>query len=576
MFNRCAPLILALFSVLSFSPAYAKKPAQTTTKAEPAPEYKSLTAPLSEDDEALLKSLPLRTKVGQMMMVGFMGEDVEHSLKTIIEKVHPGAIVEFSRNIKTARQISDLNREAQATSMRASSLPLLIACDQEGGDVIRLKTPYPLPSALAFGIADDEALSEKAGVATGQLMKTLGFNMNLAPVLDVADPKAPLFIGTRSFGKDPQLVAKMGRNFATGLVSEGILPTTKHFPGHGGVKEDSHLGMPTKTDSLADLEKIHVAPFETLRAEFESPWAVMLAHVAYPALDPSRMPATFSKPIVTDLLRKKMQFDGLVITDDIEMAGAAVVTDINERAVRAVEAGVDLIMVAWNKKMMAQISDSLVKAVKSGRISEDRINESLRRIIAAKRRFANPAAAAPSIKDIRQALQNPAFHEIADASVQARLKKPPTEAEEEFLKDAADKPIYLFSASPRFTQDFTNAIAPREVRPYRITLKQSFDIDKVMRANPESLGLFYASGPLVAKIGSKISEDVANRMMLVTVEAPGSIDNAENFKALADVYYRHPELGKLIAKSYFSQGAEVRTPASSSTDKKKRKKARKK
>lgn len=569
MFNRRTSLIFVLLIGLVVSPAFAKKSAPTPTKAEVAPpSYKPISAPLSEEDEALLAKLPLRVKIGQMMMVGFMGETVDYSLKKIIERVHPGAIVVFSRNIKTARQISELNREAQATSMRESSLPLLIACDQEGGDVVRLKTPYPLPSALAFGIADDTALAQKAGTATGQLMRTLGFNMNLAPVLDVADPKAARFIGTRSFGKDPKLVATLGRSFAAGLDGAGILPTTKHFPGHGGVKEDSHTGTPVKDDLLPQLEQLHIAPFEQMRAEFESSWAVMLAHVAYPALDPSKMPATFSKPIVTDLLRNKLQFDGLVITDDIEMAGASVVGDINERAVRAVEAGVDLIMVAWNKKMMAQISDSLVKAVKTGRLTEARIDESLRRIISAKRKYANTADASPSLKDLRTALQNPAFKEVADASVSARFNIPPSESELEFLKANEDKPILLFSASLRFTKDFTDAVAPREVKPYRITLKQTFDIDRVMRSNPSSIGVFYASGPLVAKIGSRISDDVASRMLLVTVEAPGSIENADDFKALADVYYRHPSLGTLVAKGYFSGAAtQVRKPAAKAPSK---------
>lgn len=552
---------MALIVGLVLSPAQAKKPQATSTKAEPvAPAYQPISSPLSEEDEALLAKLPLRVKVGQMMMIGFMGDTVEYSLKKIIERIHPGAIVVFSRNIKSARQISDLNREAQATAMRASSLPLLIACDQEGGDVVRLKTPYPLPSALAFGIADDAVLAEKAGVATGQLMKVLGFNMNLAPVLDVADPKAARFIGTRSFGKDPKAVAKLGRSVAAGLESAGVLPTTKHFPGHGGVKEDSHLGTPLKEDSLGQLEQTHIAPFEKMRAEFGSPWAVMLAHVAYPALDPSKMPATFSKPIVTDLLRKKLAFDGLVITDDIEMAGASVVSDINERAVRAVEAGVDLIMVAWNKRMMAQISDSLVKAVKSGRLSEERINESVRRIISAKRKYAVPAAAAPSIKELRAALQNPVFKELADASLKARFRTPLKEAELEFLKENEEKPILLFSASTRFAKDFADAVAPRQVKHYRITLKQTFDIDKVMRSNPSAIGLFYASGQLVAKIGARISDDVASRMMLVTVEAPGSFENADSFKALADVYYRHPSLGKMIAENYFPS-AQLREPA---------------
>ena len=534
-------------------------------RAEPGPRrYTPVSSPLSAADEKLLSTLPLRIKVGQMLMLGFMGDSVDGAIRPVLEKLHPGAIVVFSRNIKTAKQISEFTHAAQNISIKTTKLPLLIACDQEGGDVIRLKTSYPLPSALAFGMADDVKLSERAGEATGQLMKTLGFNMNLAPVLDVGDSRAARFIGTRSFSSDPRIVAKLGQSFASGLEAQGVLPTTKHFPGHGGVNEDSHLSTPLKEDTAAQLELHDILPFATMRSDFTNSWAVMLAHVAYPGLDPSRMPATFSKPIVTDLLRTKLAFDGLVVTDDIEMAGASVVTDVRERAIRAVEAGVDLIMLAWNKRMQAQVSDALVASVKSGRIPESRIDESLRRIIAAKRRFATPTGVA-TMKSLKVAVQNPAFKEIAETTTLSRLHVMPKGQEKTFLAQSSDKPILLFSANQKFMRDFKSAVRGREIRNFVLSARKTFDVDRVMRANPTAIGIFYVSGAQLAKIAATISEDVAQRMMLVTVEAPGSMANVDQFKFLADVYYRHPELGAMIGRAYFAdppaQKVDARTPA---------------
>ena len=178
-----------------------------------------------------------------------MGEKLNHGLDSAIRGNKPGAIIVFGRNIKSADQISKLCYSAQAASYEATGVPLLIAVDQEGGNVTRIRTAPPLPSALALGKTRDPALAKEAGHGTGRLLRSLGFNMNLAPVMDVTDPSHDRFIGTRTFGDDPQLVAKMSTAFALGLQESDILPTGKHFPGHGGLNQDSHLGTPTKRAS---------------------------------------------------------------------------------------------------------------------------------------------------------------------------------------------------------------------------------------------------------------------------------------------------------------------------------------
>jgi beta-N-acetylhexosaminidase len=528
-----------------------------------------ITAPqLSDEDEAMIKEMPLKEKIGQMLFLGFTGTTIDETLKPIIATLKPGGLVMFGRNIKSAPQVAELNQAAQLASLKANGLPLLVGVDQEGGNVIRIKTQYPLPAALAFGQSGNPKLVVRAGAATGKLLYTLGFNMDLAPVLDVGDPTAARFIGTRTYGSDPALVSTMGSAFSEGLQSEHIMPTTKHFPGHGGVSEDSHKSLPEDHATLAQMEMHDLVPFETLQKSVRRPWAVMLAHVAYPELDPSGAPASLSKPIVTDILRNRIGFKGVVITDDIQMAGAGLYSDVRERAIRAVEAGVDMIMITWNRKTQAAVEVALVKAVQQGRISEDRITESVRRIVSAKREYA-PLTKKSSVDQLRVALKSSEFKSLADEAVDSVFKKEPTKTERAYTAYANERPIILFSANQNFAATFRDAIPERPVRFYTLSSHQSFDIDKVMRSNPEAAGVFYVSGNQIGKIAAKISEDVAARILLVTVEPPGILPNADDFKFISDVYYRHPQLGKFIAERYFTDAPQLRSLASEKPKKKK-------
>lgn len=558
IFSRTV-FVLAVLALACIVTAYApharsapkKKPSTARKIAAVEKATAKITSPqLSEEDEAMIKAMPLKDKVGQMLFLGFTGTTIDQTLKPVIAHLKPGGLVMFGRNIKSAPQVSELNRAIQDASMKASGLPSLVGVDQEGGNVIRIKTQYPLPAALAFGQSGDTKLVERAGVATGKLLRTLGFNMDLAPVLDVGDPNAPRFIGTRSYGSDPELVSKLGSAFSEGLQQERILPTTKHFPGHGGVNADSHTTLPQRKSTLAQMEKHDLVPFESLQKKVDKPWAVMLAHVAYPDLDPSGAPASFSKIIVTDILRNRIGFKGVVITDDIQMAGASLIEDVRERAVRAVEAGVDMIMITWNRKTQSAVASAIEKAVREGRLSEERINESVRRIVSAKREYA-PIEKKASIQELRLAVKSPEFQSLADEAIQSVFRKTPTKAEKSYVDYASDRPLILFSANAAFASTFKSALEGRKVRTYTLSSRQSFNIDKVMRSNPEAAGIFYVSGNQIARIAAKISDDVASRLLVVTVEPPGILPNADNFKFISDVYYRHPQLGRLIAQRYF-------------------------
>lgn len=565
-------LAIAVATPISLSLAKAVSPKPGRRIASIAAATQKIKAPaLSSDDETLIRQLPLRVKIGQMLFLGFTGTTIDETLAATIANVKPGGLVMFGRNIKTAPQVAELNRAAQGAAMKASGLPLLVGVDQEGGNVLRIKTTYPLPSALAFGTAGDAKLVERAGQATGRLLRTLGFNMDLAPVLDVGDAQSERFIGTRSYGSDPALVSLLGSSFSQGLQSERILPTTKHFPGHGGVTGDSHLALPERKATLAQMEKHDLVPFESLQKSVAKPWAVMLAHVSYPDLDPSGAPASFSKPIVTDLLRNRIGFGGVVITDDIQMAGAGLIEDVRERAVRAVEAGADMIMITWNRKTQSAVAKALYRAVKSGRITEERIDESLRRIVAAKREFAPPGAKS-TFDQLRVAVKSKDFQTIGNETVAAIFKKDLSKPERSFVDYARDRSVILFSANPSFVRSFKAAATDRSARSYDLADAQTFNVDKIMRSNPEAAGLFYVSGSQAAKVASRISADVAARILIVTVEPPGILKNAEDFRAISEVYYRHPQLGQLVAERYFATPSEDRRLASIQKPKKKRKK----
>ncbi len=534
----------------------------------PQPEKASEPVPLSplvlnEEMEKIFSKMTLAQKVGQLFLIGFMGKTGDHSIVDLIGKVKPGGLILFSRNIHSAPQVVQLVTESQRAAMKASSVPLLVGIDQEGGNVIRIKTSLPLPSALAFGEAGETKLVETAGFATGQLLKVLGINMNFAPVLDIADPDKPSFIGTRTYGSDPQLVSQMGVSFSEGMKQAGVLPTGKHFPGHGGIEEDSHKGTPEKNLTLEEMEASDLVPFVAMKNKFGDSWAVMLGHLAYPKVDPSGIPATYSKLIVKGLLRDKLGFNGLIVTDDIEMGGASAIKDVRERALRAVEAGTDMIMIAWNKKLQRELVVALQKAVKSGRIPMSRIDESVKRILIAKQNVAQLRPKPPSKDELRLALRNPKFIEIAERAMTARFERPAVKQELSFKEYANGRSLLLFSSNPRFTENFKKAISGRSVRSYPLDPERPDLIDRAMRANPKAAGVFFVSGPQAAKILNKISEDVAKRLLVVSVETQGRLKNVASFGYFADVYYRHPSLGKMIADHYFNEPKEPRVPAAS-------------
>ncbi|WP_457631863.1 glycoside hydrolase family 3 protein, partial [Oceanithermus desulfurans] len=306
-----------------------------------------------------LFSLAFAAHPGQFMILSFRGAEPPTRL---IERYRPAGVILFPSNL--AEDPVGMVRE-----LRRRYPDLLVLIDQEGGPFFSYRAPgVPrFPAAMALAAAGDPELTRAVGRAIGQEVAYLGANVDLAPVLDVnVNPKNPI-IGLRSFGADPEGVIRHGLAFARGLEEAGVLWTAKHFPGHGDTQTDSHTGLPIVDKPLEAIERVELAPFRAaVRAGVP---VIMTAHILYPALDPDA-PATLSRKILTGLLREKMGYDGLIVTDDMGMRAISGRWGAGEAAVRAVLAGADLVLVGRGGGTAEAVYAALDEALTSGRIGE--------------------------------------------------------------------------------------------------------------------------------------------------------------------------------------------------------------
>jgi beta-N-acetylhexosaminidase len=324
------------------------------------------------------EGLSLEEKVGQLLMIGFMGTRPSSELVHLLRDRHVGGVILFFRNIEEAERLTELTQSIQELARR----PLLLSADQEGGSVLRVrKGATLLPSAMGIGRLGEEAVRE-TGRICGEEMRALGLNLNLAPVLDINTPDNP-GIGIRSFGERATDVARLGRAYVEGIQGAGVLACAKHFPGKGAAKLDAHLDLPTIQKSIQDLEAEELVPF---RACIDAGVAAtMTSHCVYRGID--EKPATLSRRMLTQLLRQELKFPGLLITDDMEMGAITRYLDGSQAGVASFAAGADIILVCKSHAVQEATLDAIIAAVKSGEIPMERLEESFTRIQQAKARF---------------------------------------------------------------------------------------------------------------------------------------------------------------------------------------------
>lgn len=301
----------------------------------------------------------LAEDVGQLLVAGFYDPTLpDHVARALAEQRIGGAIL-FSRNVESPQQVAELNAAIYAAAARGDAPLPFVAVDQEGGRVQRIREPatrWP-PMALA-GATRDADLIAKLGEALGDELEALGFNLDFAPCVDVFTNPDNTVIGDRAFGTEPAWVGRAGGALALGLTMAGLIPCAKHFPGHGDTALDSHLALPTVAHNVERLRAVELAPFAALiRAEIPM---IMTAHVLVPAIDTVH-PATLSQPIIGELLRKKMRFGGVVVSDCLEMKAVADRYDIAEMVTLGLRAGVDLFLICHTREKWERAHATLVK-----------------------------------------------------------------------------------------------------------------------------------------------------------------------------------------------------------------------
>ena len=293
---------------------------------------------------------------GQRLMVGFDGTGFNGDLKFLIEDLKVGGIILFSRNIETPAQVADLCRSMQACAAGCGQPGLFIAVDQEGGQVARLKKPFTEFPGNPFMAGIDDA--DHFAAVTAAELRQVGINMNMAPVLDVAPEGFGSIMEGRAFGHDPGWVSRMGCRVISGLQAGGVMAVAKHFPGIGRTVLDSHLDLPVVDLCMADLEAVDLPPFA---AAFDAAVAgVMLSHILYRSID-ATWPASLSVPIAKDLLRGRMGFDGLVLTDDLDMGAVSRHFGISDIIRRIVLADIDIVLICHKGPNIERAYETLLE-----------------------------------------------------------------------------------------------------------------------------------------------------------------------------------------------------------------------
>jgi beta-N-acetylhexosaminidase len=344
------------------------------------------------------------------MVVGFDGHQAPPSLLQRIADGEVGGVILFARNVAAPRQVAELTRSlAQAAPSRR---PLLIAVDQEGGRVQRLRAPLSLwPPMHAVAARGDVELTRRVGQAIGHDLRALGFNLDFAPVLDVVQGNGPHVIGDRSFGSSPEAVVAHGLAFARGLSQAGVLPCGKHFPGHGGPVADSHVSLPVDHRSVAEIEERDLRPFV---AAVDTGFPLLMsAHVVFPAFDADR-PATLSHRVCIGLLRHRLGFQGALISDDMEMGAITGTMTGPGASLSALRAGVDLLLLCHREDLQRAVLEALVEAAGSSAEVRARLEEAAARVGRLKEQLPTPAEHDPLEVEglVRAEVHSDLLHEL--------------------------------------------------------------------------------------------------------------------------------------------------------------------
>lgn len=381
---RCAGVLLlcALFlggCIPTASPSGSVPPAAPTETPTPPP------TPTPDPAAEQLKTMTTGQKVSQLLVAGIAGTEAGDDGVLAVKTYQVGGLIYFSRNAESAEQLAELTNQLKA--LNGDYIPQFIGIDQEGGRVDRMPPEVEdTPSAYQVGHAGCAA---DYGALLAAECTAFGCNVDFAPSLDIWSNPDNTVIGNRAFGTDPETVTSAGLETLNAMTAAGVIPVVKHFPGHGDTQEDSHVELPVVTDSLDDLRQEALAPFSAAiaaRPGGQDLPAVMVSHILLTAVDDT-YPATLSPAVVDGLLREDLGFDGVVFTDDMTMGAIANTWSLGEACVLAVNAGCDCLLICHGSDNLTAARDALLEAVEEGRISQERLDESVYRILRLKYQY---------------------------------------------------------------------------------------------------------------------------------------------------------------------------------------------
>lgn len=332
---------------------------------------------IDEKVDKTVESMSQTEKLGQMVMIGIQGTKVDDDSLYMLNQYHMGGVILFDRNMDSPEQVKQLTSDLQAQSNE--KVPLFIGIDEEGGDVVRMAEKLtPPPSQKEIGATGDIEQAKTWAIKTAKSLKDMGINVNFAPVADVGSNDK------RSYSTDANTVIDFVRAATKGYQQENIIYSLKHFPGIGKGRVDSHVDSSSIDVAKEVLMAEDILPFKTIIDENDpNDYFILVSHLKYPALD-EEYPASLSSKIMTDLLRNELGYKGIIITDDMEMGAVANHNDFRSIGVKAVKAGADIVLVCHEYEHQQEVYLGLLDAVNSGEISQERIDESVKRIIKVK------------------------------------------------------------------------------------------------------------------------------------------------------------------------------------------------
>ena len=403
MMKRILSVVL-LLCVLDLTGCGSQTPAPTPTPAAtpsatptPTPEPTPTPDPVAE----ALAAMTTQEKVGQLLVAGIGGTEAGEDGLQAIQDYQVGGVILFGRNVESAQQLADLTNELK--TLNGDNTPLFLCVDQEGGRVDRMPPEVDdLSSAYDYIAAGGDPL-ERGKVLAAQCA-AFGFNLDFSTCLDIWSNPDNTVIGDRAYGSDPDTVTSAGLAVNQGLEQGGVIPVVKHFPGHGDTGTDSHVDLPVVDKTAEELQEFELIPFQA--AIDQGTPCVMVAHILMTQIDPD-LPASLSPKVVDGLLRQEMGYDGVVCTDDLTMGAISNTYGMGEAAVMAVEAGCDLLLVCHEADNLTAARDALLSAVDAGRISMERLDESVYRILSLKQEYGltNDPVDQPDIEALNARIQ---------------------------------------------------------------------------------------------------------------------------------------------------------------------------